>query len=346
MNAEVKLFANGIKEKTGINFSVYDQNKILVFGENLALGELPTDFDGIIIDTEKNLTFFNLKFKNKKYVCVLLGSTEAQKNYAFLIGELAENSFSKDSEITRSEFLKSVLLGEMSYSRTIRYMKKYGFKDKPAFVMLAFCDNGLSNELVSVLNVYMDEKSGVVVSVDESQLAIIKFVDAESEAYSSSTEYAEFLIRLVHEEAGVRLKILIGGTVNTLVNLNQSYQQAITAGRISSSFGDKGSVHSFSQYVLIRMLEDMPKYKLKEYTDLLLETNAKEIFEDEEMTSTAEEFLENSLNVSETSRKLYLHRNTLAYRLDKIQRLTGLNIRKFSDAVTFRLITILSKLGN
>ena len=64
MNAEVKLFANGIKEKTGINFSVYDQNKILDFGENLALGELPTDFDGIIIDTEKNLTFFNLKFKN------------------------------------------------------------------------------------------------------------------------------------------------------------------------------------------------------------------------------------------------------------------------------------------
>jgi carbohydrate diacid regulator len=92
------------------------------------------------------------------------------------------------------------------------------------------------------------------------------------------------------------------------------------------------------------MLEDMPKYKLAEYLETLMDVNAKEIFDDQEMTNTAEEFLENSLNVSETSRNLYLHRNTLAYRLDKIEKQTGLNIRKFSDAVIFRLITILSKL--
>ena len=62
------------------------------------------------------------------------------------------------------------------------------------------------------------------------------------------------------------------------------------------------------------------------------------------MVNTAEEFLERSLNVSETSRTLYMHRNTLMYRLDKIERVTGLNLRKFSDAVTFRLIPILNKL--
>ncbi|MGN0822616.1 MAG: PucR family transcriptional regulator, partial [Candidatus Gallimonas sp.] len=62
------------------------------------------------------------------------------------------------------------------------------------------------------------------------------------------------------------------------------------------------------------------------------------------MLGTAEEFLENSLNVSETSRNLYMHRNTLTYRLDKIERITGLNIRKFSDAVSFRVISILYKL--
>ena len=96
--------------------------------------------------------------------------------------------------------------------------------------------------------------------------------------------------------------------------------------------------------ILIKMLEDLPKYKLNENLEMLMDTGAREIFNDEEMINTAEEFLENSLNVSETSRKLYLHRNTLTYRLDKIERATGLNIRKFSDAVTFRLITILSRL--
>ncbi|MDE5897076.1 MAG: helix-turn-helix domain-containing protein, partial [Clostridia bacterium] len=63
-----------------------------------------------------------------------------------------------------------------------------------------------------------------------------------------------------------------------------------------------------------------------------------------EMSGTAEAFLECSLNLSETSRNLFLHRNTLTYRLDKIERVTGLNIRKFSDAVTFRVITILYRL--
>ena len=92
------------------------------------------------------------------------------------------------------------------------------------------------------------------------------------------------------------------------------------------------------------MLEDLPKYKLNEYLELLMDEKARDIFGDEEMISTAEEFLEANLNVSETSRKIYLHRNTLMYRLDKIEKATGLNVRKFSDAVTFRLITILSRL--
>ena len=74
--------------------------------------------------------------------------------------------------------------------------------------------------------------------------------------------------------------------------------------------------------------------------------SADEVFEDKDMMETAERFLENSLNISETSRDLFMHRNTLMYRLDKIERITGLNIRKFSDAVTFRVITILYKLLN
>ena len=76
----------------------------------------------------------------------------------------------------------------------------------------------------------------------------------------------------------------------------------------------------------------------------MLDKEAKELLRDEEMVNTAEEFLENSLNVSETSRNLFMHRNTLMYRLDKIERVMGLNLRKFSDAVTFRIITILFKL--
>ena len=78
--------------------------------------------------------------------------------------------------------------------------------------------------------------------------------------------------------------------------------------------------------------------------DILEDPEAKSMFADSEMVTTAEEFLNTSLNVSETSRNLYMHRNTLMYRLDKIERATGLDVRKFQDAMTFRLIMILHKL--
>ena len=95
---------------------------------------------------------------------------------------------------------------------------------------------------------------------------------------------------------------------------------------------------------IIKLIEDMPKHKLSENFEFLLDSGAKEIFDDPEMVVTAEEFLDNNLNSSETARKLFLHRNTLTYRLDKIERLTGLDIRKFSDAITFRLISIINRL--
>jgi hypothetical protein len=77
---------------------------------------------------------------------------------------------------------------------------------------------------------------------------------------------------------------------------------------------------------------------------VMLKEISKEVFLDDDMVSTALGFIENDFNVSETSRKLFLHRNTLNYRLDKIEKLTGLNLRKFSDALTFKLIATLAKL--
>jgi carbohydrate diacid regulator len=182
------------------------------------------------------------------------------------------------------------------------------------------------------------------VEIDECQRAFVKFIDEESDEFQSSTQYAEFLKQSIYEETGALVRIANGGTVKTIADLSTSFTQAMTAVRMCAAINSRGEIHSFKEYMLIKMLEDLPKYKLNEYLETLLDPSAREIFNDDEMTNTAEEFLENSLNVSETARKLYLHRNTLTYRLDKIEKATGLNIRKFSDAVTSRLITILSKL--
>ena len=96
--------------------------------------------------------------------------------------------------------------------------------------------------------------------------------------------------------------------------------------------------------MFIKLLEELPKYKLEEFLSVLSEPDTKTVFSDSEMLETASEFLKANLNVSEASRNLFMHRNTLMYRLDKIEKATGLDIRKFQDAMTFRLMMILDKL--
>lgn len=344
MEADIKIFINGIREKTGIDFSVYASSGEFIVGNSKASPTVPTDFEGIVSDGVNNRTLFYIKYKSKCFIGSIDGVGETQKNYAYLIGELAENSFFKESGLSRQEFCKAILLGETNYSQISRYMRKYAMRDMPAFVMVIGVAKNSIKEVQSLLNNFGSEGLDLVVKVDDEQLAFVKFIDDESEEYQSSTEYAEFLKQFVYEETGVPIRIAIGGTVKTVADLSMSFSQAMTAVRMRNAVDSKGDVHSFKEYILIKMLEDLPKYKLNESLEMLLDTGAKEIFSDGEMINTAEEFLENSLNVSETSRKLYLHRNTLTYRLDKIEKATGLNIRKFSDAVTFRLITILSRL--
>ena len=200
------------------------------------------------------------------------------------------------------------------------------------------------DDIIDIVSNYTTDDNDCVVPLDERECALVKFADQTAGEYQSFSEYALSLEQTIYEEIGEKVDIAIGGTVKNAGDLQVSFSQAISVQKMSKSISLGGGVHSFKEYVFIKMLEDLPKHKLSEYLQLLLDERAKEIFEDKEMIETAEEFLDNSLNVSETARKLYLHRNTLTYRLDKIERATGLNIRKFQEAVTFRLITILSKI--
>lgn len=344
MEADIKLFINGIREKTGIAFAVYGADGTHISGDYDSTRPVPTNIDGIVVDTANNRTLFTIKYKNKCFIGKIDGATKTEKNYAYLISELAENSFFKEFGLSRSEFCKAILLGEANYSQINRYMRKYSMRDMPAFVMIINVPASSLSDVENILKNYSSDSSDFVKTIDDNQLAFVKFINEDGEEYQSSTEYAEFLKQSIYEETGAKALIAIGGTVKTVADLNTSFLQAMSAVRMRDAIESKGDVHSFKEYVLIKMIEDLPKYKLNEYLEILMDTGSREIFNDEEMTNTAEEFLENSLNVSETSRKLYLHRNTLIYRLDKIEKETGLNLRKFSDAVTFRLITVLSKL--
>lgn len=338
MNSELKKTLRSINENTGLDLDVYTASGAPV---STPAGEgISPDFEGIL--QQNGHTYFKAVFRSEQYLFGLEGATRVQKNYAFLLADLIENSSSRAVNLPKSEFVRRILLGECAPADVQKYRVKYSVPDLPCFV-LAVSAEGKTSDVIALFSQYIENESDCAVSVSGKDCAFIKFVEADSE-YQSSVDFAEFLSRSLLEELGIRCRVGVGGTFRHFEDIAASYQQASVALRMSVTFNSKGNVHSYREFMLIRMLEDVSEAKLSEYLSVLLEGDARELLKDEDMVNTAEEFLENSLNVSETSRNLYMHRNTLMYRLDKIERVTGLNLRKFSDAVTFRIITILNKL--
>ena len=199
-------------------------------------------------------------------------------------------------------------------------------------------------EALSVLEQYGGNSLDTALQMSDDTCVLLRFVENDPEEYPSTVDYAEFLVQSLKEELGINAHAGVGPIVKELKDAALSYEGAENALRYADVFNVSGNVHSYREFILVKMLESVPESKLVEYLTELSNENVKVIFEDAEMLNTAETFLQSSLNVSETSRNMYMHRNTLLYRLDKIEKATGLNIRAFPDAVSFRVLTILHKL--
>lgn len=287
-------------------------------------------------------TYFRFLFAEKTYTGVLDGVTKTEKNYAALLPAYITAFGGKNAELTREEYLKKILLGDCSPADAYKYSVKFCVKETPCFV-LAIKFPKPYPDAQAVLSQYGDEKTDVVAAFDGNNFAFVKAASS-AEEYSSPVDYAKFLSRFVNEELGVAPCVGVGSVTSGFYDLSVSYTRAVTALRYAEVFSGGEGVHSYKEYMLVKMLEEVPKSHLAEFMNDVTEEEIREVFDDEEMLQTAERFLSSSLNVSETSRNLYMHRNTLLYRLDKIEKATGLNIRMFPDAVTFRILTILYKL--
>lgn len=289
-------------------------------------------------------TRFRFPYKGAEYVGVLSGDLEKNRSIAALLISYFETEEDRQAELSKQDGWRSVLLGEGTVRTIYRFMAKYSVKNGACFALAIFVPKHLS-ESMEILSQYSEGTADAVVKMDENTLALVRYAPTEeSEEYHSSYEYGEFVAQFLKEELGVDVRVGIGSTVKDVKDVSVSYAHAHNALRYADTFSVRGKVHSYREFVLVKMVEELTSHKQTEYRAELMDASAWEVFEDEELLTTAEEFLLSDLNVSETSRNLYMHRNTLSYRLDKIEKATGLNIRHFSDAVSFRMLSVLYKL--
>lgn len=333
---ELEKIIHETAEKLGIELSFYPENTRPVNAP-----ACDKQFDNLTDDGTH--TFFRFSFKNTGYIGAIYGASETEKNYASLLPSYIESFIDREAELSKTEYLKRILLGECTSLGLYKYATKFSVNGKACYALVLRVPK-LMEETLAVIEQYGGNSLDVAVDMGDSHCVLVKFVDEKDGEEETQVDYAEFLAQSLKEELGIEVRIGVGTIVKEFKDVAISYARAENALRYADVFELKGDVHSYREFVLLKILEDIPKSKLEAYLFEFTDESFKEIFEDAEMLETAEGFLRNDLNVSETSRNLYMHRNSLLYRLYKIEKATGLNIRSFSDALSFQVLTAISRL--
>ena len=183
----------------------------------------------------------------------------------------------------------------------------------------------------------------VLIDMDRHTVALIKDM-TDVESVEELVQYAEALQETLMGETAHQMTVGIGRARHTLEEIRESYSEARRAIEVGRIFQPESTVYVFSHLILERFLMELPQDISAYYHSLLFNRKTARLF-NEEMLYTIEMFFRKDLNLSDTARQLYIHRNTLVYRLDKVQRQTGLDLRSFDDAVTFKILMELKKCG-
>ena len=180
-----------------------------------------------------------------------------------------------------------------------------------------------------------------ITAVDEKNIIVVKELGA-NDGYPEMDKTAHEILDLLKSEGEENVRIAYGTIVNDIKEVSKSYKEAKLALDVGKIFFDEKEVIAYSALGIGRLIYQLPIPLCKMFIREIFEGKSPDEF-DEETLTTINKFFENSLNVSETSRQLYIHRNTLVYRLDKLQKSTGLDLRVFEDAITFKIALMVVK---
>ena len=198
-----------------------------------------------------------------------------------------------------------------------------------------------TNALDNVRNLLGNRSRDFVTAVDEKNIIVVKELEP-NDGHTELEKIAENMYTLLKEDGEEDVLIAYGTVVNDIKEVSKSYKEAKLALDVGKIFFSERSVIAYSALGIGRLIYQLPIPLCKMFIREIFEGKSPDDF-DEETLTTINKFFENSLNVSETSRQLYIHRNTLVYRLDKLQKSTGLDLRVFEDAITFKIALMVVK---
>ena len=194
------------------------------------------------------------------------------------------------------------------------------------------------SDLLEAISQFLVGEVDKAVAIDQNSILLFKFKDKTFSAYKSIKEFTELLKQFCYEETGVEFSALIGKSVDSVLNARESYSFILKAEKNCDDKLKDGGVYLAEEFSLNVLLNDMGYEKVAKIFPTLKAEKIQKLISNSELLKTSETFIKCNLNACETARVMFIHRNTLSYRLNKIESLTGLNLRIFSHSVVFSSI--------
>ena len=197
------------------------------------------------------------------------------------------------------------------------------------------------NVVEIVRGIFPAKTKDFVTAVDEHSIILVKEL-RDKEATDEIDRIAKVIEETLNTETNSKVYISSGTVVGDLKDVSRSYKEAKMALEVGKIFETDKYIVNYEKLGIGRLIYQLPLPLCRMFIKEVLHGLTMDDFDDETL-ATVNKFFENNLNVSETSRQLYIHRNTLVYRLDKLQKYTGLDLRVFEDAITFKIALMVVK---
>jgi carbohydrate diacid regulator len=340
-----------MKDVVGRTIGVIDENGIIIASSELnKIGEsrqrvkeeLSHAPDGLVLDgyTYRNITQNN---KNDSIVFVEGSDLHANKMAQMLSISLGNIKSLYDEKYDKGSFIKNIILDNILPSDV--YVKSnelhFNTDGQRVVIIFKFSSHTATPPYEIVQSLIKDKNKDYVISISEQDIVLVKEI-AQGLDSDDIISYAKELLKTINTSFDAKPLIGISSFVNNLKDLARAYKEARISLEVGKVFDIEKPVMSYDSLGIGRLFYQLPNTLCEIFLQEVFKKGSLESL-DRETLMTVQSFFENNLNVSETSRKLFVHRNTLVYRLEKIRKLTGLDLREFDHAVTFKVALMVKK---
>lgn len=339
-----------MKDAVDKTFGVIDENGVIIACSELGkIGEsVAVDFEGFSSSEcikNNGITFKRMNSQQgNDYSIFVEGEDLISEKYCAVLSVAFMNiKYYYDEKYDRSNFIKNIILDNILPGDIyIKARELYFNTDVLRTVLLIRVDEPTDVSVYDIIhNLFPDKTKDFVININETDIALIKETKADIEP-KDIEQLASTIADTLSGEFYTHANIGVGTTVDNLKDLARSFKEAQTALEVGKVFDTDKTIICYDNLGIARLIYQLPT--------TLCESFLREVFKrgsieslDQETLFTIQKFFENNLNVSETSRKLFVHRNTLVYRLEKIKKITGLDLRQFDHAIVFKIALMVNK---